>query len=108
GMSDPWYCHSGVMDSNKDTTTFALWDVLIVGGFAAYSLWRSIKSPADLIPGWIRAGVVVGSLLAVSIVARTAYLGGTIIHEAPVLQLKQPPPGLPPGVAAEKKDSAGK
>jgi len=43
----------------------------------------------------------------VGIVAYTAYLGGKIIPEAPILQLKQPPPGLPPGVAAEKPDSTG-
>jgi len=34
-------------------------------------------------------------------VARTAYLGGKIIHESPVLELKDAPPGLPPAVATE-------
>ena len=77
--------------------------VLIVGAFAAYSWWRSLKRPADLIPGWMRAGVIVGALAATGTVAYTAYLGGKIIHEAPVLGLPQAPPGLPPGIAAEKK-----
>jgi hypothetical protein len=49
----------------------------------------------------MRAGIVVGALAAVGTVAYTAFLGGKIIHEAPVLELKQAPPGLPPGVAAE-------
>jgi hypothetical protein len=53
----------------------------------------------------MRAGVVIGSLLAVSTAARTAYLGGEIIHESPVFQLKDAPAGLPPAVAAELKDS---
>jgi hypothetical protein len=79
--------------------------ILIAGAFAAYSWWRSLKRPAELIPGWMRAGVVVGSLAAVGTVTYTAYLGGKIIHEAPVLHLQQAPPGLPPGVAAEKGDS---
>ena len=51
----------------------------------------------------MKAGVVIAALLAVSTVARTAYLGGKIMHEAPVLGLKQAPPGLPPGIAAEPK-----
>jgi hypothetical protein len=77
----------------------------LVGVFAAYSWWRSVKRPAEGFPGWMRAGVVIGSLLAVSTAARTAYLGGKIIHESPVLQLKDAPAGLPPAVAAELKDS---
>jgi hypothetical protein len=44
--------------------------------------------------------VVVGSLAAVVTVTYTAYLGGKIIHEAPILDMKQPPPGLPPGITA--------
>jgi hypothetical protein len=48
----------------------------------------------------MRAGVVVCSLAAVVTVTYTAYLGGKIIHEAPVLDMKQPPSGLPPGIAA--------
>ncbi|HEY3114879.1 MAG TPA: DUF2231 domain-containing protein [Gemmatimonadaceae bacterium] len=105
-LNDPWYIHQGVIDSHDDAATWAVWVILVVGVFAAYSLWRSLKRPTDLIPGWMRAGVVIGSLAAASTVARTAYLGGKIIHDAPILQLKQPPPGLPPGIAAEKHDSA--
>ena len=53
----------------------------------------------------MRAGIVFCSLIAVSTVVRTAYLGGKIITEAPVLQLKDAPVGLPPAVAAELKDT---
>jgi len=49
----------------------------------------------------MRAGVVVGALAAVGTATYTSYLGGKIVHEAPILQLKQPPAGLPPGIAAE-------
>jgi len=80
--------------------------ILIAGAFAAYSWWRSLKRPGEAIPGWMRAGVVVAALAAVSVVARTAYLGGKIIHDAPVLQLKQPPPGLPAGVIADTSETA--
>jgi hypothetical protein len=37
-------------------------------------------------------------------VTYTAYLGGKIIHEAPVLEMKQQPPALPPGIEAPAKD----
>src|SRR6266550_6730714 len=106
-LNDPWYIHPGTIEAHDKFATIALWVILAVGVFAAYSWWRSLKRPTDLIPGWMRAGVTVGALAAVAIVAYTAYLGGEIIHDAPILQLKQAPPGLPPGVAAEKSDTAG-
>jgi uncharacterized membrane protein len=105
-LHDPWFVHQGAIKSHEDAGTIAMYVILIVGVFAAYSWWRSLKKPADLIPGWMRAGVLVGSLAAVSVVAYAAYLGGRIIHEAPILHMTQPPPGLPPGVAAEKRVSA--
>lgn len=100
-LKDPWYIQPGTIEAHDKAAGFAMWVILIVGAFAAYCWWKSLKRPADLIPAWMRAGILVGALAAVSIVARTAYLGGKIIHDAPVLQLKQPPPGLPPGIAAD-------
>ena len=105
-LNDPWYIKHGTIDAHDSAARWALWVILLVGVFAAYSWWRSLKRPAEGFPGWMRAGVVIGSLLAVSTVARTAYLGGKIIHESPVLQLKEAPAGLPPAVAAELRDSA--
>jgi uncharacterized membrane protein len=104
-LNDPWYIQKGTIDAHDAAATWALWLILLIGVFAAYSWWRSVKRPAEGFPGWMRAGVVIGSLLAVSTAARTAYLGGKIIHESPVLQLKDAPAGLPPAVAAELKDS---
>ena len=106
-LNDPWYIHPGVIEAHDQAAGWALWAILIAGAFAAYSWWRSLKRPAEAIPGWMRAGVLVGALLAVSVVARTAYLGGKITHDAPVLQLKEPPPGLPPGIAADTSKSPG-
>ena len=100
-LEDPWYIHPGTIEAHDGAALWTLWVVLIVGAFAAYSWWRSLKRPAETIPVWMRAGVLVGALLAMSTVARTAYLGGEIIHDAPVLQLKEAPPGLPPGIAAD-------
>ena len=104
-LNDPWYIRPGTIEAHDHAAGIAVWVILIVGAFAAYSWWKSVKRPAELIPGWMRAGIAVGSLAAVVAVTYTAYLGGKIIHEAPVLQLQQPPAGLPPGVAAPKADS---
>ncbi|HXL86114.1 MAG TPA: DUF2231 domain-containing protein [Gemmatimonadaceae bacterium] len=100
-LNDPWYIKHGTIEAHDAAATWTLWVILLVGVFAAYSWWRSLKRPAEGIPGWMRAGVVIGSLLAVSTVARTAFLGGKIIHESPVLQLKDAPAGLPPAVVTE-------
>ncbi|MDP9203980.1 MAG: hypothetical protein M3P12_00795 [Gemmatimonadota bacterium] len=102
-LNDPWYIHPGVIEAHDKAAGITMWVVLLVGAFAAYSWWRSLKRPGELMPGWMQAGVVVGALAAVVSVTYTAYLGGKIIHEAPVLQLKQPPPGLPPGIAADSR-----
>jgi uncharacterized membrane protein len=88
-LGDPWYIHPGTIDAHDNAAEIALVVILIAGAFAAYSWWRSLKRPLDL-----------GSLAAVATVTYTAYLGGKIIHEAPVLEMKQPPAGLPPGIAA--------
>lgn len=101
-LDDPWFIRAGAIEAHDNAAGVAMVVILIAGAFAAYSWWRSVKRPADLIPGWMRAGIVVGSLAAVGTVTYTAYLGGKIIHEAPILEVKQAPPGLPAGVAVEK------
>jgi hypothetical protein len=73
--------------------------LLAVGAVSAYGWWRAVKRPDEPIPTLVRALVIIGSLAGVGTVAYTAYLGGKIIHEAPVLQLPTAPANLPPGVA---------
>lgn len=101
-LRDPWFVAPGALEAHDRAADIAMWAMLIAGAFAAYSWLRSMKRPADFIPGWMRAGVLVGSLAAVATITYTAYLGGKIIHEASVLHLTQPPAGLPAGSAAEK------
>jgi uncharacterized membrane protein len=100
-LNNPWYVHPGAIESHEDAGTLAMYVILVVGVFAAYSWWRSLKRPGEALPGWMRAGILAGSLAAVSFVTYTAYLGGKIIHESPVLQLTQPPAGLPFGVPGD-------
>lgn len=98
-LADPWYIKSGVIDTHNAAANFALTFTLITGAICAYGWWRALRYRDEPIPRGIRMAVVLGALMSVSTVARTAYLGGKIVHEAPVLELKIPPPGLPPGVA---------
>jgi uncharacterized membrane protein len=100
-LRDPWFIRSGTIEAHDNAARVAMIVILAVGVFAAYSWWRSIKRPAEILPGWMRAGVFVGAVAAVGTVTYTAYLGGKIIHEAPVLDLKTAPAGLPPGVVAD-------
>ena len=93
-LKDPWYVAPGVIESHEDAGTVAMYIILVVAVFAAYSWWRSLKRPAEVMPAWMRAGIVFGALAAVGSVTYTAYLGGNIIHESPVLKLTQPPAGI--------------
>ncbi len=98
-LRDPWYIQQGVIDAHDDAAGIAMFVILIVGAFSAYAWWRALKRREETIPGWVRAGILIGALGGFGTVARTAYLGGKIIHEAPVLGLPTAPAGLPPGIA---------
>src|ERR1043166_8234862 len=98
-LNDPWYIAKGAIDAHDDAALWALISLVLVGVVSAYGLWRALKRPQEEIPGWLRAAVLIGALLGFSTVARTAYLGGKIIHEAPLLSTPQPPANLPPGIA---------
>jgi uncharacterized membrane protein len=99
-LHDPWYIAQGVIEEHDDASTYALIFLLLAGAIAAYGLWRTLERPEEPIPGWLKAGVFIGALAGCGTVAYTAYLGGKIIHEAPILQLPTPPANLPPGIAA--------
>ena len=104
-LNDPWFIKPGVIEAHDKAAGIAMYVILFVGAFAAYSWWRSLKRPTEIIPSWMRAGILVGSLAAVGSVTWTAYLGGKIIHEAPILHVPRAPAGLPAGVAAPTADS---
>jgi uncharacterized membrane protein len=104
-LHDPWYIKHGMIEAHDAAAGVAMYVILIAGAFAAYSWWRSLKRPEEPLGRWMRSGLVVGALAAVGTVTYTAYLGGKIIHESPVLELKQAPAGLPPATAAELGDS---
>jgi uncharacterized membrane protein len=106
-LHDPWYIKRGVIDAHDTAAGIATWIILVTGIIAAYGLWRALKHRDEIIPKWIRAGVLVGAIAGFGAVAYAAYLGGKIVHDAPVLQLPEAPPGLPPGIATPPDSTAG-
>ena len=97
-LRDPWFIKHGVIDAHDDAAGITMGIMLVAGAIAAYGLWRALKRHDEMIPGLIRAAVVIGAVAAFGSVSYTAYLGGKIIHDAPILQLRDAPAGLPPGV----------
>ena len=99
-LGNPWYIRPGALEAHDDAARIALIVILVAGAFAAYSWWRSLKQPLEVIPRWIRSGVLVGALAAVATVTYTAYLGGKIIHESPALEPREAPAGQSPAKTA--------
>lgn len=94
-LHDPWYIKSAVIDAHNAAANWALAALLITGIIAAYSWWRALRYHAEPIPGFIRTLLTLFTLLSFATVSRTAYLGGKIIHEAPVLSLPSAPAAVP-------------
>lgn len=105
-LRDPWYIKSGVIDAHDDAAGIAMAIILVAGAVSAYGWWRALKRHDEAIPAWIRAAVLIGALASFGSVAWAAFLGGKIIHEAPVLGLPAAPAGLPPGIATPPRDSS--
>lgn len=104
-LHNPWYIKRGVIDAHDDAAGIAMVIILVAGVFSAYGWWRALKRRDEEIPMWVRAAVLIGALAGFGSVAWTAYLGGKIIHEAPVLGLPTAPASLPPGIATPPRDS---
>lgn len=99
-LRDPWYIKRGVIDAHDNAAGIAMIIILIVGVLSAYGWWRALRRRDEAIPAWIRATVLVGAIAGFGSVAYAAFLGGKIIHDAPVLALPTAPTGLPPGVVS--------
>jgi hypothetical protein len=92
-----WYILKPMVEEHDDAAAFALGSLLLMGAVSAYAWWRMLRREVTALPPvWLRATVAVIAVWALSVVARTAYLGGQIVHDSPKLQT--PPAGVfPPG-----------
>jgi hypothetical protein len=104
-MRAVWYIKRDAVHAHDDAAGITMLVTLLVGVVSAYGWWRALKRRDEMIPGWIRAAVTVGALAAFGFASYASFLGGKIIHEAPVLELKTAPAGLPAGIVAPAGDS---
>jgi hypothetical protein len=88
-----WYIVRSMVKEHDQAAGFALTTVLLMGAASAYAWWRMLRRDlVGLPPVWLRVVVSVLTVWALSVVVRTAYLGGQIVHESP--KLASPPPGV--------------
>ena len=85
-LVETWYIVESMVREHDQAAGFALWSLLITGAVSAYSWWRMLRhEPMGLPPVWLRVVVTVITVWALSVVVRTAYLGGQIVHDSPKL-----------------------
>ena len=95
-LRNTWYVVRAAVEEHDQSAGYALVCLLLLGAASAYAWWRMIRRDLmGLPPVWLRTVVAVLASFGLSIVARTAYLGGKIIHDSPALQAS-PPNGAPP------------
>ncbi len=92
-VRNTWYIVRTMVEEHDAAAAFALASVLLTGVASAYTWWRMVKrEPTVLPPVWLRVVVTVIAVWSLSVVVRTAYLGGQIVHESP--KLATPPAGV--------------
>jgi hypothetical protein len=89
---DTWYIVRSTVEEHDASAGWALWIVLLMGAASAY-MWRWMlrRDVSGLPPAWMRVVVAFLAALGLSVVVRTAYLGGEIVHGSP--KLLNPPTG---------------
>lgn len=104
-MRSVWYIKRDAVHVHDDSAGITMFLTLLVGAISAYGWWRALKRRDEIIPSWIRAAVTIGAVAAFGCASYTSYLGGKIIHEAPILELPTAPAGLPAGIVAPPQDT---
>ncbi|MFL5616385.1 MAG: hypothetical protein ACJ796_22150 [Gemmatimonadaceae bacterium] len=92
-VSTTWYVVRSMVEEHDQAAGFALFSILLMGAASAYTWWRMLRREvAALPPVWLRTVVAVITVWALSVIVRTAYLGGQIVHDSP--KLATPPAGV--------------
>jgi uncharacterized membrane protein len=92
-LNRPWYVARGAIHSHEDAAQIAA-ILVVVAGLVAVVAWRRlVRYPREVrMPGALRAALLVTALGASASIGYASWLGGRIIHDAPVL-LGPPPAG---------------
>jgi hypothetical protein len=88
-----WYIVRAAVHEHDQAAGFALTSLLIAGMASAYAWWYMLRrNPTGLPPRWLRITVAILAAWSLSVVTRTAYLGGKIVVDSPMLA--HPPAGV--------------
>ena len=81
-----WYIVPAMVHEHSAAANFALISLLITGAVNALAWWRMLKGFTEATPAnWLKVVLVLISVWSASVVIRTAYLGGQIVHDSPKL-----------------------
>jgi uncharacterized membrane protein len=94
-LNRPWYVARGVIHTHEDAAKIASILVLVAGLVAVVAWRRLVRYPREVrMPGALRAALLLTALAASGAIGYASWLGGRIVHDAPVL-LGPPPAGYP-------------
>jgi len=92
-----WYVVRSMVEEHDAAANYALVTGLLTGVVSAYAWWRMLRREVvGLPPVWLRVVVAIFAAFGLSVVVRTAYLGGQIVHESPKLQSPPSATASPP------------
>ncbi len=90
-----WYIVPAAVREHDESASYALISILAMGAASAYAWWwMARRDSSGLPPVWLRAAVAFLAIFGLSVITRTALLGGRIVHESP--RLETAPPGMTP------------
>lgn len=88
-----WYIERADVQEHDAAASFALLAMFAIGALSGYAWWRMLKREVlALPPRWLRVSVVLLAIFSFTVIARTSYLGGEIIHGSPKLVDSKGPP----------------
>lgn len=85
-LNRPWYVARGAIHAHESSALISM-ILIVVAGLASAVAWRRlVRYPREVsMPGWLRTIVLLSALAGSASIAYTSWLGGEIIHGAPVL-----------------------
>src|SRR3982751_2834044 len=90
-LARPWYVTRGIIHTHEDAARISAILVLVAGLVAMIAWRRLVRYPREVrMPGTLRTALLVTALAASASIGYASWLGGKIVHDAPVLQ--GPPP----------------
>lgn len=95
-VRDAWYIAPGAVHRHAETADITLWIVLALG-LVSLIAWLSIVRTVNAISpaNWLRTLVALLAIAALGALGVTAYFGGKVVIESPILMKPVPPIAVP-------------